>query len=435
MNPGIYFIKSGAALAILYLIYVLLFQRTSFYRLNRLYLLSAFIFSAVIPFIHISFKEYLIPIHADFYYGFIPEYNPELAGTQNELSSYSQFSWAKLLKFLYIIVTLAFAVRFIRSVFSIQKLLRNCSGSIKNRIFFYTGKQVKTPFTFYKWIFIPEEEIQKSSFLAVLKHEYAHARQLHSIDIILVELFFVFNWFNPFVFLFKRALMQNHEYLADLSVLKQGVIKSDYLRFMAEVAGRSVYAGIASHFYWRTMKKRIIMITKNKTHKKVCWIYILVVPLIALLAMSFSGLSLTEEVKIDKTTFSDPPDIVPIKGEYKITSGFGMRIDPISKKQIMHNAVDLAAKEGTPIIATASGTVLNAEFKKGHGNLIVIEHDDVYTTFYSHLKEFKVNTGDKVSQGDVIGLVGSSGLSTGPHLHYEVLKNGERVNPEDYFEE
>ena len=102
---------------------------------------------------------------------------------------------------------------------------------------------------------------------------------------------------------------------------------------------------------------------------------------------------------------------------------------------MMHNGIDLAAEEGTPVKATADGVVEKTEeWPEGYGKYIVVVHDDVYTTLYAQLSEMKVKVGEKVKQGDVIGLVGSSGLSTAPHLHYEVRKNGNPVDPADYFD-
>ena len=102
----------------------------------------------------------------------------------------------------------------------------------------------------------------------------------------------------------------------------------------------------------------------------------------------------------------------------------------------MHNGIDIAAKEGTPVVATADGIVVQEEYKekgKGYGRMILIRHNETYTTMYTQLSAFNAKVEQKVKKGDVIGYVGQSGISTGPHLHYEVWKNNKPVNPEDYF--
>ncbi len=129
----------------------------------------------------------------------------------------------------------------------------------------------------------------------------------------------------------------------------------------------------------------------------------------------------------------EPPSRSPLGEDLKITSGFGMRFHPIFKERKMHRGVDLKAKMGTPVYATADGVVLKAITHNKYGKMIVLKHDDTYQTLYAQLSAFDIKTGTAVKKGDLIGRVGSSGLSTAPHLHYEVLKDGKAVNPEKYF--
>lgn len=129
----------------------------------------------------------------------------------------------------------------------------------------------------------------------------------------------------------------------------------------------------------------------------------------------------------------DPPSRSPLNEKHKITSGFGMRMHPIFKKKKMHRGIDISAEKGTPVYATADGVVEKAITHNKYGRMVVVRHDDTYESLYAQLSSFEVKTGDEIKKGDLIGRVGSSGLSTAPHLHYEVLKNGEPVNPEKYF--
>lgn len=117
-------------------------------------------------------------------------------------------------------------------------------------------------------------------------------------------------------------------------------------------------------------------------------------------------------------------------------SAFGMRQHPIYKRYIMHKGVDLACDTGTPIYATADGVVQSSEQgyrRSGYGQMILLKHDFGYQTRYGHMSKRLVNRGDTVRRGEVIGLVGSTGGSTGPHLHYEVISRGQVVNPLNFF--
>lgn len=130
------------------------------------------------------------------------------------------------------------------------------------------------------------------------------------------------------------------------------------------------------------------------------------------------------------------PCIQPVEnvGLERTSSGFGWRIHPWYKIKIFHYGFDFAAPIGTEIYATGDGTIESTENSlHGYGKKIIIDHGFNIKTLYAHMSEFKVRPGQKIKRGTVIGLVGNTGLSTGPHLHYEVIKNNEKVNPVNYF--
>jgi len=130
------------------------------------------------------------------------------------------------------------------------------------------------------------------------------------------------------------------------------------------------------------------------------------------------------------------PAIEPIndRTHTAIISGFGWRIHPIYKVEKMHTGIDFAAPEGTPIYATGDGVVEMADAtEQGYGNHVVIDHGFGYKTLYGHMSRFAVVAGEKVKRGQVIGYVGCTGDCTGDHVHYEVIRNGTKINPIDYF--
>ncbi|WP_132050999.1 M23 family metallopeptidase [Pseudocnuella soli] len=130
------------------------------------------------------------------------------------------------------------------------------------------------------------------------------------------------------------------------------------------------------------------------------------------------------------------PAIQPVSNQdlNRIASGFGFRIDPIYKTIKMHAGLDFSAPQGTPIYATANGRVKIAGFSDGgYGNHVVINHGYGYETLYGHMVRIKARAGQQVKRGELIGYVGSTGKSTGPHLHYEVHKNGNKLDPVYFF--
>jgi murein DD-endopeptidase MepM/ murein hydrolase activator NlpD len=130
------------------------------------------------------------------------------------------------------------------------------------------------------------------------------------------------------------------------------------------------------------------------------------------------------------------PAIQPVKNEdlKQMASGFGYRSDPFTKIRKFHYGMDFTARTGTPIYATGDGVVYKADASlSGYGNHIEINHGYGYKTLYAHLSKYKCRPGQRVKRGDIIGYVGSTGRSQAPHLHYEVFKNGERVNPLNFY--
>lgn len=128
-------------------------------------------------------------------------------------------------------------------------------------------------------------------------------------------------------------------------------------------------------------------------------------------------------------------DIQPVSNKdlRKTASGYGTRIDPIYGTSKFHEGMDFSAPQGTDVYATGDGTVVQMGWQSGYGNRIVIDHGFGYQTVYAHLRDFRTKLGKKVVRGEVIGGVGSTGKSTGPHLHYEVHVKGKVVNPVNYY--
>ncbi len=121
----------------------------------------------------------------------------------------------------------------------------------------------------------------------------------------------------------------------------------------------------------------------------------------------------------------------PVPGA--ITSRYGSRVDPLNTKKAFHSGIDFRGKHGVKVRATAHGKIIYAGKNGSFGNFIKIDHGNGFTTSFAHLQSYHVKKGDLVTRGQVIGLVGSSGRSTGPHLHYEIARNGKSVNPYKYM--
>ncbi|MFC1566157.1 M23 family metallopeptidase [Candidatus Neomarinimicrobiota bacterium] len=156
--------------------------------------------------------------------------------------------------------------------------------------------------------------------------------------------------------------------------------------------------------------------------------------------------ALTRKVKLELSSYEDIynkvqensdriksiPTIRPVNGGY-LNAGFGYRIDPFDRVNRFHYGQDITANNGTPIYAPADGVVKIARYMGGFGKSLKIDHGFGYTTFYAHLSKFSIKRGNQIKRGDLIGYIGNTGRSTGPHLHYEVHYYGKPQNPLDYF--
>jgi len=154
--------------------------------------------------------------------------------------------------------------------------------------------------------------------------------------------------------------------------------------------------------------------------------------------MSFRSTSLQKDLSVLEQKFvaqsrllSSTPSIAPVRGI--LTDGFGGRSDPFTGEAGQHNAIDISSAIGQPVRVPADGIVVKAEWANGYGNVIYVSHGYGYSTRYGHLSAFNVRPGQRVKRGDIIGNVGSTGRSTGPHLHYEVRVNNNPVNPLEYI--
>ena len=151
----------------------------------------------------------------------------------------------------------------------------------------------------------------------------------------------------------------------------------------------------------------------------------------AQLPTEFPSVSTRNVTTADWVRAYSSPDLWPVEGQ--ITGSFGERIDPFNGEGAFHSGVDIASSYGQPVIAPADGIVQFAGFDGGYGRMVVLSHSHSVTTRYGHLSGFAVVAGQSVHRGDIIGYVGLTGRSTGPHLHYEVRINDTPVNPHKYL--
>jgi beta-lactamase regulating signal transducer with metallopeptidase domain len=438
----VYILQVSILFSGFYLLYRFVFSRFTFHAFNRAFLLLLLPLSLLIPFTDELFPELPkfgmnIPLFEEFTaFSAISEASEVTANTQ--LNTIDTVFW---IVFAYTIGAAIFLARFIHTNFRLFRL-RNTSTAVQIANTTVYSANISEVCSYFQWIFIPKSTVNTIDS-CIITHEKAHSKKLHSVDVLLTELFIVFSWFNPFAYWYRKSLKSIHEFQADAFVLaEKNVKKSSYLQVLLTSLEPSHKNPAFNYFSHPSLKKRIEMITKSPSKNSSKLWYVLLFPAIIFASMAFTKANEmvlpVKEISPITITTKGIPSLFPVQnGSLKnVSSKFGVvRKHPKLKNKTKHGGIDIKAPVGTPIVATANGTVLKAQDEGNWGNLIIIAHADGFETWYAHLKGFSIKTGANVQKGDVIGYVGNTGLSTAPHLHYEVRQHGKRLDPVDYITE
>ncbi len=326
-------------------------------------------------------------------------------------------------------------IKILYSLLTLYKVQRSSEKSLEHSVPFYYNERIRQPFSLFRSIYLPK--LWKDAVPPeVIDHELVHIRQQHFIDLLFSEFLLIILWFNPFAYLLKKELRANLEFIADEAVINKGRNVCHYQSLLLSVATNGDYQAPLKLYFNVPLKNRIVMMSKKKTSSIGKMTLLGILPITIILF----ALTTSKEIKAPVNEFVQPivavaqdnkPSILPLdkNAELKVTSHFGTTMHPTLKFEKLHTGIDLRAAMGTPVYATSDGLVEAAEFNEHHGYFIKIKHSEKYQTKYSHLKSFIVVPNTFVTKGQVIGYTGSSGRSTGPHLHFEVHENGLPVDP------
>lgn len=438
-NTIVYLIAVSSVFSLLYLLYRVLLEKLTFHAGNRLVLVLLLPVSLLIPFSNHLFPAITASIIE------VPLFNPinfdtfstQWQGMEQPLVA-SSLNFTTLLISIYWIVFSFFVVRLIATVRQLVVLRRN--GTIQQK----KGYQLvisKVPevFSYFHWVFIPKHNTEPYD-PQILAHEKAHIQLKHSWDVVLAEVYIAFFWFNPLLYFYRSSLKAVHEFQADKAVLQNGVKTSHYLQLLLQSLEGSTPNNLYNYFNQTILKKRLTMMTKPNSNRLATLKYLLFAPICALLISAFTSLP-NENMNPQNSSAvlefrSDPPSLFPVQHASKndISAYYAAQSKRLkAKSTVAHNGIDIKAKIGTAVVATADGIISKAALEGDWGNLIVITHSDGYETWYAHLSGFNTSTNKNVKKGDIIGYVGNTGRSSGPHLHYEVKQHGKHQNPLDFI--
>lgn len=306
----------GISLALFTVVYLLFLRKETFFGLNRIYLMGSVCFSLILPFIHFQVNTGMPNVMLD-------EVTIKATGYQNLLQTVFVYSTSisgeiektiqsiGLIRFIYILGTTIFLLLFVYRLLQIAALILNNESEVNNGVRIVKIDRDTTPFSFFNFVFIDKNNSNGSGMKEMLAHEMEHVRQRHSIDVLILELLTIIQWFNPFIWLLKRSIRENHEFLADNGVLKPEVSSAAY-RLLLLNSAFIQQPVIANNFNYSLIKIRITMITKIKSSKTAALKLLLGILATAAMLVIFAFDNEKNQVQ-DKKTTDKQVKVVPDK--------------------------------------------------------------------------------------------------------------------------
>ena len=405
-----YLIKSSALIIVFYLCYNLLLQRDTFFQNNRWFLLSGLIISFCLPLI-------IIPIHI----------TKEISAQFTNINTTTiienahietLFNWVNILIFIYFSGLLFLSLRLIFQLLSLTfKLSKGSSKKQDDYVFVETNEAI-APFSFFNYIVYNPSDFNNKELEHIINHEKVHANQNHSIDILISHLVSIICWFNPIVWLYKKDLQQNLEFIADHEALSNSKCRKTYQYVLLKTSVPNYQMSLTNNFYNSLIKKRIVMLHKNKSKKRNQIKMVLILPILAIFLMSFSTKEIitykTVETNITEATTETTPEIALSEMEHEKSNIISTTKKNINTKS---NQKKITKKEDT----------------KGDVDIVIITKDmsskelsDISSRFKKNgitlkFKNIKRNKNNEITDIDIIAKTKNSN-STFSESHGDAIK-------------
>ncbi len=281
----IYILKVNALILLFYLVYQIALSRETFYKHSRWFLLSGLLISVVLPFITITKVEYYEVKRQ--ISNSLENNVPQMVQISQEVAQEPMLSNKEILFLVYGIICLGFLIKTLFDFFKLFKIIQVSTSEKKDKLVYINTNLVHTPFSFFNYIVFNEELINPVELQNIMKHEEAHSMQKHSFDTLLAQFFIILFWFNPIVWLYRKSIVQNLEFLADSYAIQQVSDKKHYQKTMLKITLQPQNITIINTFNQSSIKKRIVMLNTNQSNKKNALKYAIVIPVLVAFIMLF----------------------------------------------------------------------------------------------------------------------------------------------------
>ncbi|CAM4113756.1 M56 family metallopeptidase [Flavobacterium antarcticum] len=360
-NLVIYLIKSSTLLLFFFTTYYFLLKKETFFTANRWFLIVGIFCSALLPLLTFQKIVWVEPVVST-----VQLINT--GTTSNTITNVATleenaFSWELVLIVLYGLGVLIFLSKLIIEFYSLKKVISTNNKRQSDGFEFIEVNHLITPFSFFKKIVYNPNLFQAEELENIIEHEKIHAKQLHSVDVLIARMNCILFWWNPLVWLYKKAMVQNLEFIADQNALAKAVDKKSYLLTLLKITTAENPVAITNHFYQSLIKKRIVMLHKNQSKKHHSWKYLLVIPALVFFMLTYQIEVVAQEKKstetiIEKTTTkaqmtvssSSTDEVIYKEADYfKKEFGILMKFKKISrnkKGEITSLSVTLSDKKG-----------------------------------------------------------------------------------------
>lgn len=352
-NLLIYFLKANGLIILFYLMYVLFLRKETFFVSNRWYLISGLILSLILPLITFTKIIWVEPTPIpDFYEEIIPLTNNVIEVPIQE----NPLDWSFIATTAYLVISMLIVMKITLELASFFNKIRKHQKQKETDFTLIHSDTTENPFSFFHYIVINPNRFSKEEFQHILTHESIHVKQKHSIDVLLGKLFCAFFWANPIIWFYRKAMLQNLEFIADSETFQQIENKYEYQRTLLKVVTHQHDLSITNQFYQSLIKKRIVMLHTNQSNKRNVWKYATILPLLVgfMLLFQIETVAQVKEVVISKSVTNQIVEFVidknttdeKIKTESEVLKkeyGVDLKISKI-KRNIKNEIIALEAK-------------------------------------------------------------------------------------------
>ena len=289
----IYLLKSSGLIAVFYLSYHFLVRKETFFNSNRWFLITGLFTSLLLPLF--SIKKIIYIERPKISVEDLVAYSKLSSTTVKEIPAVEVLDWMQFIWVGYILIASLLIIKIVLNILSLYRMLYKQQVAKKENFTLVDINENIAPFSFFKYIVYNSNLYTNEELQSILLHEKIHSQERHSLDVLIAKLFCIVFWFNPFVWLYKKAITQNLEYIADQKAIEQLEDKKAYQKALLKVVSNQSCLSITNNFYQSLIKKRIVMLNTNQSHKKKSWKYALVIPALIGFVLLFQVKTIAQE--------------------------------------------------------------------------------------------------------------------------------------------